>query len=87
MKYNAKQVLIDSGADPELVSDWFLVRKTKKATNTATAIKRFMIQVEKSGWPLNDVLEICCERSWSGFNHEWIKDIKRDISVTGKVFE
>ena len=88
MKFNAKQCLVDMGADPELVNDWFMVRKTKKATNTATAMRRFNVQVEKSGLPLNEVLEICCEHSWSGFNHEWVKNIKRDDTMTyNTVFE
>ena len=34
-----------------------------------------MKQVEKSGLPLNTVLEICVIRSWQGFNIDWLKNI------------
>lgn len=34
-----------------------------------------MKQVEKSGLPLNTVLEICVIRSWQGFNVDWLKAI------------
>ena len=84
----AKEHLIELGADPELVDDWFLVRKTKKATNTKTAMKRFNLQVERSSYSIDQILEICCEKSWSGFNHEWISDWKKDELVSCKgVFE
>lgn len=87
-KFNAKNYLIEIGADPDLVNDWFMVRKTKKATNTKTAMRRFFMQVEKSHRDINEVLEICCEKSWSGFNHEWISDWKRDETIScGGVFE
>lgn len=63
------------GADEQLISDWLQVRKAKKAGNTKTALNGFMKQVEKSGLPLNTVLEICVIRSWQGFNIDWLKNI------------
>lgn len=63
------------GASEQLVKDWMQVRKTKKAGNTKTALNSFMKQVEKSGLPLNTVLEICVVRSWQGFNNDWLKNI------------
>ncbi len=87
-KFNAKEYLKELGADEDLIDDWFLVRKTKKATNTKTAMKRFIMQVERSNYRLNEILEICCEKSWSGFNHEWIKEWKKDdLSIVAGVFE
>lgn len=63
------------GANEQLISDWLQVRKAKKAGNTKTALNGFMKQVEKSGLPLNTVLEICVIRSWQGFNVDWLKNI------------
>ena len=63
------------GANEQLISDWLQVRKAKKAGNTKTALNGFMNQVEKSGLPLNTVLEICVIRSWQGFNVDWLKNI------------
>jgi hypothetical protein len=65
--------LINIGANKELVSDWIKVRKNKKLTNTQTAFNKFISQLEKSGYTINEVLEKCVEKSWGGFDAEWYK--------------
>ena len=65
------------GAEKQLVSDWLAVRRNKKLTNTETALKGFLKQVEKSGNSLNDVLTKCIEKSWGGFEADWYKKEKR----------
>jgi hypothetical protein len=72
-KFSFYHSLITYGGNENLVSDWLKVRKTKKATNTETAYKKFINQVEKSGHSINDVLEKCIEKSWSGFEADWYK--------------
>jgi len=72
-KFSFYHSLITYGGNENLVSDWLKVRKTKKATNTETAYKKFINQVEKSGNSINDVLEKCIEKSWSGFEADWFK--------------
>lgn len=69
--------LLKLGAEKQLVSDWLLVRKKKKLTNTETALKGFLKQVDKSGNSLNDVLTKCIEKSWGGFEADWYKKEKR----------
>lgn len=69
--FNFRKELINSGAKENLVVDWLKVRKTKKATNTETALKGFLLQVDKSNRNINDVLKKCIESSWSGFNANW----------------
>lgn len=75
IKFNFALELKNLGANEQLISDWLQVRKTKKAGNTQTALNGFMKQVEKSGLPLNTVLEICVIRSWQGFNAGWLNNI------------
>lgn len=72
-KFSFYHSLIDYGAKDNLASDWLKVRKNKKATNTQTAFTKFINQVEKSGYSINDVLEKCIEKSWSGFEADWYK--------------
>ena len=72
--FNFKQELIDYGFDKDLVSDWLKVRSKKKATNSKTALNGFIKQVEKTGKDKNEVLTMCVENSWKGFNAEWIKE-------------
>ena len=69
--------LLKLGAEKQLVSDWLSVRKKKKLTNTETALKGFLKQVDKSGNSLNDVLTKCIEKSWGGFEADWYKKEKR----------
>ena len=75
VKFMFKGELEKLGADKQLVSDWLVVRKGKKAANTETALKGFVSQVEKSGLELNTVLKICVDNSWSGFKQDWISSI------------
>jgi hypothetical protein len=69
--------LIDLGAKKELVSDWIKVRKNKKLTNTETAFKKFVIQYNKSGYSINEVLEKCVEKSWGGFDADWYSKVNK----------
>jgi hypothetical protein len=49
------------------------VRKQLKAVNTETAFNSFMSQVEKHGGDRNHILRKCVERSWKGFNANWLE--------------
>lgn len=72
--FNFQKTLLEFGADQKLVSDWLEVRKKKKASNTETACKSFLDQVIKSGKTIDEILFICVDRSWKGFQAEWIQD-------------
>ena len=87
-KFSFYHSLITYGGNENLVSDWLKVRKTKKATNTETAFKKFTTQVEKSGYNINEVLEKCIEKSWSGFDADWFKKgfTKNTTIIDGKEF-
>ena len=72
-KFNFEKSLIEYGFEKSLVSDWLKVRKTKKATNTETAFKKFIKQIELCKTDKNEILEICVSKSWSGFEKEYIE--------------
>lgn len=71
-----KAELLTLGADPVLAADWLAVRKTKRASNTKTALDAFVLEAGKAGYTLDQALRICCEKSWQGFKADWVKDIK-----------
>lgn len=71
-----KTALLEAGATHELAADWLAVRKTKKASNTKTALNSFLAEVGKSGHTINQALEVCCSRSWQGFKAEWVEGTK-----------
>jgi hypothetical protein len=83
--------LVNYGFNKDLVSDWLKVRNTKKLTNTETAFKKFIIEVEKTNLDKNKVLEECVSNSWGGFKNEWInktttKNQEYDIDELRKQF-
>jgi DNA-binding transcriptional regulator YhcF (GntR family) len=73
--FNFRKSLIELGIESQVVSDWLKVRKTKKSANTETAFKKICTQIEKSGLSANACIKIATERSWAGFESEWIKNI------------
>lgn len=76
-KFSFLGSLIEYGFERQLVEDWLKVRKTKKATNTETAFKNFIAELEQRTCNINEVLEICVEKSWSGFKWSWIDNLKQ----------
>lgn len=55
-------------------SDFLTIRAKKRAPLTATALKGIEREATKAGLPLQDVLELCCQRGWQGFQAEWVQD-------------
>lgn len=80
VRFNFKTALIESGAKPELVDDWLKVRKAKRAANTKTAFDGFIREIGKAEFTINQALEVCCSRSWQGFNADWVKDTSPTVS-------
>lgn len=70
-KYDFKKSLIDNGADLKLVSEWLIIRKSKKLSNTETALNGFLDEVAKSKKTINEVLKKCSTESWGGFKASW----------------
>lgn len=72
-RFDFKLSLLDYGFLDNLVNEWLVIRKNKKASNTETAFNGFVSQVELTGLDKNEVLKTCVERSWSGLKAEWLK--------------
>lgn len=63
--------------DRSLISDWFALRKSKRAPVTMTVIEGFKREVAKLGWTEEQGLRKWCERSWVGFEAAWVqKELK-----------
>jgi hypothetical protein len=74
--YSFFDSLIEYGFNKDLVNDWIKVRKAKKLTNTKTAFDKFILEVQKSKLDKNEILKTCVEKSWGGFNSNWIEEEK-----------
>jgi hypothetical protein len=78
-KFNFKKELLKIGFKENLVNEWLAVRKTKRATNTQTALNKFMEQVNKCKADKNSILELCVEKSWSGFKAYYYENSKNKL--------
>lgn len=83
-KFNFKKSLIELGIDENLVTDWLIVRKNKKASNTETAFKSIKNQIEKSNRTANECIELAITKNWSGFESEWIINNKNSYNGTNQ---
>jgi len=81
-KFNFRLELIEYGFFENLVDDWLLVRKNKKASNTETAFKTFINEIESRNCNINEMLQIAVSNSWSSFKHNWVDNLKN--SKNGK---
>lgn len=73
-KFSFKKSLLDLGVN-EMVVDTFLeVRKKKKAVNSELAFTKISNEIIKSGLTPNDAITIAAEKSWSGFEADWVKE-------------
>jgi uncharacterized protein YdaU (DUF1376 family) len=70
------KILIDLGADKTHVEDWMKCRKNKKATNSQTALRKFIQECSNHQYSIADAVKYCAENSWSGFKHEWLNNQK-----------
>lgn len=74
-KFNFKKSLLDLDISDKIVSDWLIVRKDKKASNTETAFNAIKSQIEMSGKTANECIRIASENSWSGFKAKWLENL------------
>lgn len=72
--FNFRKSLIDNGGNESLVIEFLKVRKAKKAVNSQIAFNAFMNKVNKSNRDINNILQICCEKSWKSYDDEWAKN-------------
>lgn len=72
-RFDFKKALIKKGGSEDSVVAFMAVRKTKKATNTEKAFDLFINNVNKSNMNLNQVLDICIQKDWKGFDPDWLK--------------
>ena len=74
--FNFKNELLNLGVEKQIVEDWLLVRKNKKATNSITSLNKIKNQIKLSGITANECIKIAAEKDWRGFEAEWLKNSK-----------
>lgn len=81
-KFDFKKNLIDFGFQQDLVDEWILIRRNKKAINTERALKMFISEIEKTGKPPNEVLEIIVKKQWKGFEAIYLNNLQHGPTAT-----
>lgn len=71
-RFDAKNFLIEQGADPQIAADYLALRKAKRAASTKTALESIVLEAEKAGIHVGAALTTCCARGWTGFKADWI---------------
>lgn len=55
----------------QLADDFIALRRSKRAPLTQTAVDGLKREAAKANMSLQAVLELCCQRGWTGFKAEW----------------
>jgi hypothetical protein len=76
-KFDFKKSLLSLNVPENIVNDWIKVRKNKKATNTETAFKKIANEIAKAKITPSEAIQLCVERSWSGFQSDWYLNDKQ----------
>lgn len=53
--------------------DFLLIRESKKAKVTQTALNAIQREADKANWTLEEALKEIITRNWQGFKAEWVK--------------
>lgn len=71
-QFNAKLFLIEEcKINEQIALDFLEVRKNKKAPLTKTAMNAIINECQKNNFDLGHAIQICAERGWQTFKHEW----------------
>lgn len=81
-RFDFKSALLGLGISEDIVNDWLLVRKNKRATNTQTAFNNIVKQIELSGLSAQECITMAVEHSWSGFRADWTPQSKSKLQST-----
>jgi hypothetical protein len=75
--------LVGEGVDEKHAEDWLRVRKEQRAPLTRTAWDGVKREAEKAKVTNGEAVRIMAEKSWRGFNAEWLKN-KPELSAQPK---
>lgn len=81
VRFPFKKSLIEMGVSEEVAEAWMAVRKAKKAVNSEIAFNAVKREIAKAGLTPDNAIRIAVERSWCGFQADWLlKDKERKVA-------
>lgn len=66
-----------SGVAEDVWRDYLKIRRAKKSPMTEIALKGLQREADRSGMTLEQALIVCVEKSWVGFNADWVSSDKQ----------
>lgn len=82
IKTYASKVATPDGVSESVWQDFLTLRAGKKAKVTETAIKGIAREANKAGVSLEQALQVCCERGWTGFKADWVANASSKQTMT-----
>lgn len=83
IKITAETLVNQYGVSERVALDWLAMRKSKRAPISGTVINGLIREAGKANLTLDNVLQICVERNWQGFQAAWllreVNDLKQQI--------
>ena len=86
-RFDFKKALMEIGVTEQVAEDWLKVRKEAKASNTETAFKGILREIEKTGLSADECIRVAAENSWRGFKAEWLFNQRKGNSGKPSVLE
>ena len=81
-KFDFKKEILLIVCDEQLTNDFLTVRKNKKLSNTKTAFDRLIKEIGLSGYTPQEIIKMCVEKSWGGFEKKWLDNLGLSKSIT-----
>lgn len=78
--FDFKKSCMSLGIELNIINDWLLVRKGKKASNTKTAFDLIKSELAKTTLSANECIKIAVQNSWSGFKSDWLKTLDMPLN-------
>ena len=74
------KLLLAEGIDEQVAKDYLVVRETKKAALTKTALDGNKREANKAGITLEAAIRVCIENNWRAFIAEWYANRNKNKS-------
>lgn len=82
-KFSYKKSLLELTSNEDLIDDYIMLRKDRKASLSKTAFNSLKDECEENNFPIDKALTIAIERNWIGFKVKWVEKINQ-ITDNGK---
>lgn len=81
LNFDFSNALFELGVELSIIEQWLIVRKSKKLTNSEIAFNSIKKEIELSTLSPNECILKAVEKSWGGFEAQWLNNTKSNKSA------